>query len=330
MNDVVGKSPARRRKLRNSPVVSWAVYWSVRLMLRLLSLSTLRVNHMWGSLLGRVMWHFNFTSKQIARCNLQIAYPDAPPEQIDELLRKNLIELGKTITEFGILWRCGQRRLQNLVSSVEGRHVLQQAQSQGKGIIFLSPHLGSWELVGLHLSINSPITSMYRPAKISTLDRIIRPARERFGARLVPTELSGVVALRRTLAERGTIGVLPDQDPGPNGGIDVPFFGYSARTMLLVSRLAAKSGAPVLFVFAERLPKSAGFRIIYRPAPDQVASRDEEEAARALNEGVEHCVEVNPAQYQWSYNRYRFTRERIQSPSVRISDPEKSQHKRAA
>ncbi len=76
--------------------------------------------------------------------------------------------------------------------------------------------------------------------------------------------------------------------------------------MTLVSRFASKTGAAVFFTFAERLPHGRGFRLHILPAPAGVADSDPVRAATALNAGVEQCVRMAPAQYQWSYKRFRF------------------------
>ena len=101
------------------------------------------------------------------------------------------------------------------------------------------------------------------------------------------------------------VGILRDQDPGASGSVHAPFFGYTARTMLLVSRLARKTNCAVVFCVAERLPKGRGYRIHYTATDQLIACDDEVTAATALNEGVESIVRINPAQYQWSYKRFK-------------------------
>ncbi len=101
-------------------------------------------------------------------------------------------------------------------------------------------------------------------------------------------------------------GILPDQEPRANkGAAFAPLFGIPAWTMVLVNRLARKSGARVIFMFAERLPRSAGFRIHCLPAPDGIDSDDDATAAAALNRGIEQCIAVCPEQYLWPYRRFR-------------------------
>jgi KDO2-lipid IV(A) lauroyltransferase len=100
------------------------------------------------------------------------------------------------------------------------------------------------------------------------------------------------------------IGILPDQQPKAGEGQFAPFFGTPALTMVLLSRLAQRTGATVLFAFAERLPNGAGFRIHILPAPHGIADDDLPTAVAALNRGVEDCVCIAPEQYQWAYKRY--------------------------
>jgi KDO2-lipid IV(A) lauroyltransferase len=100
------------------------------------------------------------------------------------------------------------------------------------------------------------------------------------------------------------VGILPDQQPKQGEGEFAPLFGTPALTMVLLSRLAQRTGATVLFAFAERLQDGRGFRLHFLPAPPGVADPDLATAVAALNRGVEDCVRIAPAQYQWHYKRY--------------------------
>ncbi|MCA9085673.1 MAG: lysophospholipid acyltransferase family protein [Planctomycetaceae bacterium] len=285
---------------------------------------TLRINQMWGRVIGRILCRYNSESRQVALRNLEIAYPTASPEKLQQLLREHMLEVGKTIAEFGPVWLWSRRRLSQLVRETDGEELLAEAVSRGNGVIILSPHLGCWEFVGLYLSMNHPMTSMYRPPRLVALDNMMRSLRQRFGAKLVPADLSGVAGLRRALKNNEYVGMLPDQHPGANGGVEVPFFGYTTRTMVLVSKLAARSGATVIFSVAERLPDGRGFRLRFRLASDLIAASDDTVAARALNEGVEECIRWCPSQYQWSYDRFRLRQ------TLRNSDSPTAPEQRAA
>lgn len=305
--DRVDKS--KRFFLRNR-IASYVVPAAVKA----LGFTMLRVNHLYGSLAGRVLAWTDNEAKRVSAANLRIAFPELDDAERDRLLKKSLRELGKTVTELGPVWSWRQQSLLRLVRQIEGQEVVDEALQAGKGVIILAPHAGSWELMGLYLSIEYGITSLYRPPRLGSIESFTRKVRERFGAKLVPTNVTGVRALRRALADNKMIGILPDQDPGESGGVQAPFFGFGARTMLLVSKLAAKAKSPVIFAVAERLGKGQGFKVRFVQASAEVASTDEFEAASALNQGIENIVRMNPAQYQWSYKRYKSSTDSAESP----------------
>jgi KDO2-lipid IV(A) lauroyltransferase len=135
---------------------------------------------------------------------------------------------------------------------------------------------------------------------------LILAARRRNGATLAPITPKGIRVLVQALERGNYVGILPDQEPkADKGAVFAPLFGIPAFTMLLVNRLSRRTGAPVVFMFAERLPESAGFRIHCIPAPEGIDSEDDAVAAAALNRGIEACVRTCPDQYIWSYKRYR-------------------------
>lgn len=274
-------------------------------VIRLLSWLPLRYAQAIGAGLGWLLWRVPNSVKRISEKNIALAFADQSAEQQAQLVKASLIELGKTATELGPLWCWSKQRLLPLVKEVRGAELIELALAQGRGVIVLSPHLGAWEMMGWYWSVQYPITSLYRPPRIGSIENFMRQVRERGGATLVPTDMSGVKALRKALKNNEIVGILPDQDPGKSGGVVAPFFGHPANTMLLVAKLAQKAQCPVFYTFAERLPAGAGYRIHVIEASAQLASTDDVQAASALNQGVETCARINPAQYQWSYKRYK-------------------------
>lgn len=283
----------------------WLALIGFRVLFHLLSWTTLRVNHFYGACVGRLLYWIDTDLKHISRVNLEIAYADLSEAEREQLLKESLVELGKTITELGHVWTGSERRIRGLIVDIQGQEYLDEALASGRGVIAMSPHLGSWELMGLYLSLEYGITSLYRPPRLRAAERFARQVRERFGADLVPTDVSGVRSLRRALAQESMIGILPDQDPGDSGGMYAPFFGRPVRTMQLASRLAVKTGCPLIFAVAERLPRGRGFRIHFIPADPLVASDNETVATAALNQEVESVIRMSPAQYLWAYKRFK-------------------------
>lgn len=168
----------------------------------------------------------------------------------------------------------------------------------------LTPHLGAWEMAGLYYSSRHPLTILYRPSRLG-LDELSRQGRGRLGGKVVATDSSGVRALLSSLRDGEVLGILPDQDPGQESGVFAPFFGITANTMTLVSRLAIKTRAPVFLTWAERLPHGRGFVLHLQMLPEVTAAGSLEESVAALNRGVEAAVRSLPAQYLWAYKRFK-------------------------
>ncbi len=277
----------------------------IRFLIRFWSLLPLRLAHACGAVLAHIVMWFPNKPMNICRTNICLCYPKMSAAQQQSLVKRIFMETGKTVTEIGALWLWRRDKVLDLVKKVSGEEALLEAVAQKRGVIIAAPHIGAWEMVGLYWASRFPMTSLYRPPKMSELDQFVRSARERSGARLVPTNTQGVKALFHAIRKNEFIGILPDQDPGDEGGVFAPFFGIETNTMTLLPRLARKSGAAVFFVFAERLPKGLGFHMHVIPATNDIASADLVTAATALNQGVERCIQLCPEQYQWIYKRFK-------------------------
>jgi len=265
----------------------------------------LPVAHAIGASLGALFYAFPTKLRQVTAVNLQLCFPQVPPSQTNALCRTSLREVGKNMAEVGLLWLGSRERVLGCVHSVKGEDVLRKAVADSKGVLLISPHIGAWELMGLYLSMHYPMTSMYRPPRVHELDTLMRSARERFGARLVPTDASGVRAQLQALKKGELVGVLPDQDPGTEGGAFAPFFGVPANTVTFVPRLLNKTKCTGLFAFAIRLPHGRGFDLHFEPIPAEAAGDDMAIALAAINNKVEEIARRFPEQYLWSYERFR-------------------------
>lgn len=276
-----------------------------RLFLRLMAHLPLPWVHRLGTLVGNLLNRFDNSLRQAARVNVRLCFPVWDGSRRAQLVHACLQETAKAALESGILWLRSPQQVMALVREVSGGELLQQAMDEGKGVILAVPHLGAWEVVGVYGSLRWPMTSLYRPPKLSGLGPLIRRGRERAGATLVPTDASGVRALYKALARGELVAILPDQDPDRDAGVFADFFGVPANTMTLLPRLAAKTGATVLMSYAERLPDGRGYHLHFLPAPHSVADKDVAVAATFLNLAVEQCALQAPTQYQWCYKRFK-------------------------
>jgi len=277
--------------------------WLARVLVYLVSRLPKSVIDRLGAGAGWLVETFPNRQRRNALINIGLCFPElSRAEQID-LRRRNLCEFGRTYLEIGYLWQRPADQVLSLVREVEGAELLER--KDGKGLIVLSPHLGAWELAGLHLAAQGPTAIFYKPQKY--LDDLILAARRRSGATLAPITPRGIRALVQALERGDYVGILPDQEPkADKGAVFAPLFGVPAFTGLLVNRLARKAGVPVIFMFAERLPpQQGGFRMHCLRAPDGIDSDDDLVAATALNAGIEACVRRCPQQYVWPYKRFR-------------------------
>ncbi|MEH3087380.1 MAG: lysophospholipid acyltransferase family protein [Xylophilus ampelinus] len=187
-----------------------------------------------------------------------------------------------------------------------------RACAAGRGVVFLTPHLGGFELSPQafahdHGARHGGITVLYRPARQPWLAALMASARERPHLHAVPTTLAGVRQMLRVLRGGGAVGLLPDQVPPAGLGVWSPFFGRDAYTMTLAARLVQQTGAAVLLAWTERLSGGRGFvvhvRERTRALPDDLAA-----SVAEINRDMEGLVRACPQQYLWGYARYKTPR----------------------
>ncbi len=267
-------------------------------VLRLLARLPLRWLHGAGVALGWATYGLSPAYAARMRENLYASGICAGPAACEPLLRQVIAETGKGVTELVKVWFGADELVARGVRCDTWR-VVEDAQRAGRGIIFLTPHLGCFEVSALYGAQRMPITVLYRPPKLAFVEPLMVAGRNRFNATVAPANLKGVRMLYKALKRGEAVGLLPDQAPGVGEGAWADFFGRPAYTMTLVARLQKTSGAAVIMAFAERLPRGTGYHLHLTALP--AAGLDE----RVLNQAIEAVVRSCPAQYLWSYNRYK-------------------------
>jgi KDO2-lipid IV(A) lauroyltransferase len=216
--------------------------------------------------------------------------------------RAAIAAAGRMVAELPALWFRPHESVVRLVKEVEGLDAALAAHAQGRPVVFLTPHMGCFEVAAQYAASRMPITVLYRPPKIGWLEPLMQEGRARPNVRLVPADVSGVRAVLAALKRGEAAGFLPDQVPGEGEGEWADFFGRRAYTMTLAARLAARDGVLCFLAYARRLPRGAGYAIAIRPFPE---SRAQESPTRRLNRALEALVRECPEQYLWGYNRYK-------------------------
>ena len=276
-----------------------------RALLKAFAALPFRVAQAAGAGLGLLHWLLPNRLRRNSGHNIDGCYPDQPRHWRRALLRRSLVETGRTLAESAWLWGRDPAEALALVREVRGMEHAERARAAGHGVIVSTPHFGAWELAAAWGAQQMPLTVLFRPPRSAALAAPLRAARERVGVRPVPTDAGGIRSLYRALRAGEAIAILPDQLPRSGQGVYAPFFGQPALTMTLVSRLAESSGAPVLMAAMQRLPRGRGFRMHLWPAEPDVSSPDAASAAAAINREIERCIALAPEQYMWNYKRFR-------------------------
>lgn len=266
-----------------------------------------------GRGLGLLYWQFPSRTRKVTIRNIELAFPEFDTVRQRSLARDSVKATAELAAEMGHVWLRPWNYVSSLVLQVRGAELITDAQQQGRGVIVLGPHLGNWEMVGLHLASLGSVVALYEPPKIAALGPMIESARERSGSTLVPTDSRGLVKLLRSVKGGKISGILPDQVPPElNAGLNVPFMGVPCFTGTLASNMIRRTGALALFGVAQRV--EGGFVLHYLNAEAEIYNEDDEISLAALNRGVETCVRLCPEQYQWEYKRFR-VRPRV-GPSI--------------
>jgi len=193
----------------------------------------------------------------------------------------------------------------------EQAELIESLRADGRGILFLTPHLGCFEVTARAYAARfGPITVLYRPARKPWLRELVATSRTRPNMTAVPTTLAGVRQMLRALKAGEAVGLLPDQVPPQGLGVWAPFFGREAYTMTLPARLLQQTGAALLLAWGERLPGGRGYCVHVQRFTGELA-RDPREAAIQINAEMERLVRAGSTQYLWGYARYKQPREEL-------------------
>jgi KDO2-lipid IV(A) lauroyltransferase len=281
----------------------------LRLLLKPLAWLSLSKLHILGKWLGLAIYFASPYSKNLIRKNLIQAGFFKPENNTSAFVKANLQELGKSIIESLAIWQKPKPEVLSWVKSTSNWKVIDNAIKRGKGIIFLTPHMGCFEITSLYYGNSHPITILFRPPKRKWLSILSAAGRSNGKIKQAPANSSGVRLLLQALKNGEAIGILPDQIPAKGEGEWAPFFGQPAYTMTLVSKLANKTGATVIMAFGERLTDGRGFTVhLNELIEGSIAT------STMLNRAIEEQIKEKPHQYLWAYPRYKIRGRHINKP----------------
>lgn len=236
--------------------------------------------------------------------NLAIALPELNWRERKSLRKKCLTETATALLQTPYFWRhTDLLQLDHPLVQVTGSQHLQAIKHDERGAVLVTPHLGNWEILGLFMALHTDLMILYKPHRIKCLREITETARSQTGAKLAPTDHSGLRMLVRQLKSGGCVGLLPDQVPAEPNGVFAPFFGVPAYTSTLTGTLAKRHDCPIYIGYALR--KKNYFEICIERIEVSPSSLSAEQIANVLNAHIERLIRRCPEQYNWTYKRFR-------------------------
>ncbi|KGM53259.1 lipid A biosynthesis lauroyl acyltransferase [Lysobacter daejeonensis GH1-9] len=286
-------------------------------LLYLLAAAVARLPWSWlsrlGDALARGVARRDRRESRVTRRNMEIIHPELSASQREALHDAILRTTARQVLETLRLWTRPHAKNLQLLRAQHGVELFDAALASGRGLIVAAPHYGNWELLNQWLAAKTPLAVLYAPPDSKVGEAFLNLVRAAPGSdaeRVTQVRADGPAAVRqllKLLKDGGVVGILPDQQPKRGDGEFAPFFGRPALTMSLLTRLAARTGATVLYAYCERVAEDGSepaFELHIEPAAPEVASPDPQVAVAALNAGIERIARRDPTQYQWTYKRF--------------------------
>lgn len=261
-----------------------------------------------GRAFGRLTYLLVGGLRRTGMRNLELAFPEMPAAERARTLRRSLGTLGRQLGEFSQFPRSTPAEIARLVE-YDGIEILREAKARGRGIIFLTGHLGAWEVLSFaHSALHEPISFMVRRLDNPRVETFIDGIRTRFGNKSIDKKMAARSALK-LLRDGGILGILADLNTQPNEGVFVPFFGRPACTTSGIAVLALRTNASVIPVVAPW--DEATGRWVFRGSPivELVRTGDHErdvEINTALfTAALEAQIRKYPDQWLWIHKRWK-------------------------
>lgn len=272
-------------------------------ILKLLSLLPLSMIRQIGSVVGIVALKLSKNSSRRLPHNLLITGL-ATPDNVEEMTIKTAKSLGMTLAEAALIaWQKDYDYINSLFEVDESFYKVKKILESGKNILFLTPHIGNFELAIKYFALNLPmnINILYKPEKDPVLDEIMLTGRTEHNVTPVPTNRKGVLSLMKHFKSGGTIGILPDNVASGGDGEWVKFFGQNVYATSLTAKICQMPETCAVLVQSLRTPKGFKARCVFF----QPTNNDTHDIMQELYNEIEKLVREAPEQYYWSYDRFR-------------------------
>jgi KDO2-lipid IV(A) lauroyltransferase len=257
---------------------------------------------------GRVTYLLHGKLRRVGMRNLGMAFPEKGAPERRKILRGVFASLGRQLAEVCQFPRYTCENVSQVVI-YDGYENFQQAAERGKGVLFLTGHLGGWELSAFaHALYGHPLHFVMRPLDNPYLDRRARDYRTMHGNIPILKD-DPVRELLRAMKEGATVGILMDTNMMPPQGVFVDFFGIPACTASGLARIALRTDAAVVPGFTVWDPALRKYRLRFDPALKLVRTGDNEADILAntqlFTRVIEDFVRQYPDQWLWVHRRWK-------------------------
>jgi KDO2-lipid IV(A) lauroyltransferase len=263
-----------------------------------------------GEWLGALGYRPFGIRRAVVERQVRAAFPEFDETEVNRVAMASYESLGRTAIETALLPARSREQVIGMFSRVEGWDIVERAMAQGKGILFVTGHLGNWELAGSFVAARGvPLEAVARRMQNPLFDRYLTETRSRIGMSVIH-DADAVRRVPRAMREQHAVAFLVDQGAVGLASTWVPFFGRFAKTPRGPAVFALRLGAPVVFGAALRQPDGRymiGFEEV-RTEPTGDREADVDRIVAAYTATLERWVRRAPGQYFWHHRRWKHQR----------------------
>ena len=274
----------------------------MRLFFYFLSPFSLRLGYVICDSIALTLLALNTEIVKISRININIAYSLKNKEYRESLVKRSVKQSIRSYYETLFCFSRSQKKLNQSIFKVENRYLYSQT-NRDSGLILLSAHNRSVDLLLNQLTIQDDVTAIFKPIKIKLLNEFVKKNRQKSGSNVFETNFTGVKELFSALKRGEAVAMAADQVPAKNMGVYEEFFGRKVYTTNLIPSLYSKTKAPIVSVaihsdnLTSKLYIRYGSKSTYKEKPQY--------NAKAMNDEIEKIININPEDYNWEYKRFK-------------------------
>lgn len=271
---------------------------------RLIGALPLPLVAMISAVLGEILFIIIPSRRKITIRNISACFPDMPAPQVRRLARRNYRAMSQAIFDTGISWWSSDRRLKKL-TRYHNREIYDAALEGDRPIILLMGHFIVMEVGGLALSIERSLIDIYKAPSNPVAHLLAVKGLNRSGFATLIEKNEGLKPVIRAMRNGEPLCYLPDQDPGENNSVFVPFFGIPVATLSLLGKLARSTNAVVIPCFARQRSFGRGYEVSFEKVLENFPTGNDIDDATRMNQIIEAAVRKNPDQYFWVHRRFK-------------------------